>query len=52
MVQSMFDSFLRTECIHPFQSTFGGPKDKGYRNSIANGLPTAGKRQRVGIILY
>jgi len=23
----MFDSFLRTECIHPFQSTLGGPKD-------------------------
>jgi hypothetical protein len=40
-----------TDFVHPFKSTLETLNDKGYRNSIANGLPTTGKRQRVGIIL-
>jgi len=47
----MFDSFLRTEFVYPFQSTLETLNDKGYRNSIAKDLPTTGKRQRVGFIL-
>jgi hypothetical protein len=39
MVQSMFDSFLTTEFVHPFQSTLGALKTSSHTFLFVSFLP-------------
>ena len=50
MVQSMFDSFLTQNASICFDLLLGTLNYKDRIDSIANGLPTTGKNQKLGII--
>ena len=47
----MFDSFLTTECVQISIYFWGPLMTRIIKMVIANGLPTTGKRQKVGIVL-